>query len=92
MDDGTFDTDFGVLTLTPQGGTYSVNDGHVIVANVSGDVMAGTWTQSRAGHAVRRRHLSRRLHVRFNAQGFVGSYGYCDDPPTAGRWNGTRRP
>ncbi len=89
---GTFDTDFGVLTLTPQGGTYSVNDGHVIVANVSGDVMAGTWTQSRAATRCADGTYHGAFTFRFNAQGFVGSYGYCDDPPTAGRWNGTRRP
>jgi hypothetical protein len=87
----TFDTDFGVLTLTAKDGTYSVNNGHVTVDHIYGDFMDGAWTQSTAAQQCSDGTYHGRFHFRFDARGFTGSYGYCDGQVNAGQWNGTRR-
>ncbi len=88
---GTFDTDLGVLVLAGNEGTYSTLNGRVTVTGIAGDVMDGTWTTSwstqRCADGAYRGHF----RFTFDPAGFTGAYGFCDGPPTAGVWNGTRR-
>jgi hypothetical protein len=88
---GTFDTDFGVLTLTARDGSYTVNNGHVTIEHIYGDFMDGTWSQSTSAQQCSDGTYRGRFHFKFTNDGFAGSYGYCDGPINAGRWNGTRR-
>ena len=88
---GTFDTDLGVLVLTAAGGTYSTLDGRVTVTNVAGDFMDGTWTTSWSAQRCADGQYRGRFHFRFTQAGFIGTYGLCDGPITAGQWNGKRR-
>ena len=88
---GTFNSTFGTLTLSPGGGTYDYQGGQVQVSAVSGGIMEGIWTQTRSGRQCPDGRYYGRFRFEFTTTGFTGSYGYCDDPPGAGAWNGTRR-
>jgi len=88
---GTFDTDFGVLTLGAREGTYSYKNGRVQIAHIYGDFMDGTWTQSESSQRCADGAYRGKFHFRFNATGFTGSFGVCDGPMGAGQWNGKRR-
>ncbi len=91
MMSGTFDSSFGTLTLSPGGGSYDYYGGQVQVAAVNGDVMEGIWTQTRAARQCPDGRYYGRFRFAFSANGFTGSFGYCDEEPGAGAWNGTRR-
>jgi hypothetical protein len=88
---GTFDSSFGTLTLSTGGGAYDYYGGQVRVTGISGNVMEGTWTQTRAGRQCPDGQYRGRFRFAFSASGFTGSFGYCEDEPGAGVWNGTRR-
>jgi hypothetical protein len=88
---GTFDTDFGVLVLTSRDGMYSVSNGRVTIEHIYGDFMDGSWTQSKSEQQCTDGTYRGHFHFRFTSKGFTGSYGYCDGPANAGRWNGTQR-
>ena len=88
---GTFDSSFDVLTLSPGGGSYAYQGGQVQVGSVQGNVMEGIWTQTRSGRQCPDGRYYGRFRFIFTAGGFSGSYGYCDEEPGTGAWNGTRR-
>lgn len=88
---GTFDSDFGVLTLSALGGSYTHQDGHVRVTGRNGADVEGVWQELSGTHRCADGTYHGRFRFEFTATGFTGSYGYCDDPPGAGRWNGARR-
>lgn len=88
---GMFDTDFGVLALTPNGGTYTYENGRVTATNVHQYIMEGTWQQNKAGQKCEDGTYHGSFVFQFNVDGFTGFYGYCEGPPTAGKWNGKRK-
>jgi len=88
---GTFDTSFGVLTLTNQGGNYSTSGGRVTVTRLDGNIMEGVWEQSSASRRCANGRYYGKFTFTFAADGFAGAYGYCDEPINAGPWNGKRR-
>jgi len=88
---GTFDTDFGVLTLNARDGTYAYKNGRVEIAHIYGDFMDGTWSQSESSQRCTDGTFRGKFHFRFTATGFTGSFGLCDGPIGAGQWNGKRR-
>lgn len=88
---GTFDSDFGVLTLSANAGSYAYHDGRVSITALSGAAMDGTWEESSGSHRCADGRYRGRFHFDFSGNGFTGRFGYCDDQPGAGRWNGTRR-
>jgi hypothetical protein len=88
---GTFDTDFGVLVLGTSDGKYSYNNGYVVVTQILGAEMDGTWWQTHSSHQCEDGNYHGHFHFAFTQAGFSGSYGYCDGPANAGPWNGTRR-
>lgn len=88
---GTFDTSFGLLQLGPNDGTYSHENGRVTVENTHDNIVEGTWEQNSAGTQCPDGRYRGKFVFAFTSNSFTGFYGYCDDPPTAGAWNGTRR-
>ena len=88
---GTYDSSFGTLTMSPGGGSYDYYGGQVQVASVAGNVVEGIWTQTRAGRQCPDGRFYGRFRFSFTEAGFSGSYGYCDEEPGTGPWNGTRR-
>jgi hypothetical protein len=88
---GVFDTDFGQLMLTSSDGMYSQKNGHVKITKIYGDFMDGTWSQSVSSQQCDDGSYRGTFHFRFTADGFTGTYGYCDGPTNAGPWNGKRR-
>jgi hypothetical protein len=88
---GTFDSNFGLLTLSTGGGSYDYYGGQLRVSGISGNVMEGTWTQTRSGRQCPDGLYRGRFRFTFTSSGFSGSFGYCEDEPGAGVWNGTRR-
>ncbi len=88
---GTFDTSFGRMELGVKGGTYSVHDGKLRVRTTHDNIVEGVWTQTTSARKCSNGGYWGNFVFAFDAKGFTGFYGYCDDPPTAGEWNGTRR-
>ncbi len=88
---GVFDTDFGTLRLGARGGVYTFKDGQVCIAKVYANSMIGTWTQSDSGRRCDDGTFRGHFRFTFNQSGFTGSFGYCDDPPNDGPWNGRRK-
>jgi hypothetical protein len=89
---GNFATSFGRMTLSASGGAYATGNGRVSVTRISGNVMQGIWEQSSATRRCSDGRYRGTFVFTFAADGFEGSYGYCDDPPNAGAWNGKRLP
>jgi hypothetical protein len=87
---GTYETDFGTLTLGGNGGSYSYKSGHVCIAKIVANFMEGTWTQSESGQRCADGTYHGRFRFNFNKDGFTGTYGYCEGAPNAGPWNGRR--
>ena len=87
---GTFDTSFGTLTLGTKRGAYTVKNGRVIVENRHDNIVEGRWEQSSAARQCPDGRYWGKFVFAFDANGFTGFYGYCDEPPTAGAWNGKR--
>lgn len=87
---GTFDSTFGTLTLSTGGGSYDYYGGQIRVTGISGNVMEGTWTQTRSGNQCPDGQHRGRFRFQFDASGFRGSYSYCDGEG-GGPWNGRRR-
>jgi hypothetical protein len=88
---GTFDTSFGALDLGADSGTYTVSQGRVSVQSTHDNIVEGVWEQSSAAKQCPDGRYWGKFVFAFSAKGFTGFYGYCDDAPTAGEWNGTRR-
>jgi hypothetical protein len=88
---GIFDTSFGVLEIRADAGTYTVSDGHVSVQSTHDNIIEGVWEQSSAAKQCPDGRYWGKFVFAFSAKGFTGFYGFCDDAPTAGEWNGTRR-
>lgn len=88
---GTFDSTFGVLELRETEGSYSQKNGHVTVLKTVGNRIKGIWEQSTAAQQCPDGRFWGKFVFTFDAQGFTGTYGYCNGPATAGEWNGTRR-
>jgi hypothetical protein len=88
---GTFASDFGTLTLTKVDGTYTYKDGRVTITKIYGDFMDGTWSQTQSSQQCSDGTYHGTFRFRFTKSGFTGTYGYCEDPPGAGPWNGTRQ-
>lgn len=87
---GVFDTDFGVTTLSPGGGSYTNNNGSLATTSINGATMEGTWTQTNSGGQCEDMTHRGRFRVTFTADGFSGLWSYCDKEPNYG-WTGTRR-
>jgi hypothetical protein len=88
---GTFDTDSGVMQLTPGGGNYTQYDGALTVTTISGATMEGTWRQTNSGGQCPDGSYRGRFAFTFNEAGFSGLWSYCDAEPSKGGWSGTRR-
>ena len=87
---GTFDSSFGLLTLSTGGGSYDYQGGQIRVTGISGNVMEGIWTQTRSAEQCSDGQYRGRFRFEFSATGFSGNYSYCDGT-NGGAWNGTRR-
>lgn len=87
---GTFDSDFGALTLTPEGGSYTHHDGRISVSSHLGPNMEGSWQESTGTHQCADGLYRGRFRFVFTETGFTGHFGYCDGPTDAGNWNGIR--
>jgi hypothetical protein len=91
---GTFNTDFGVLTMMGNpatSGSYAFHDGRVTIMGHSGNTVDGDWEESSGDHKCVDGRYRGHFHWQFTQAGFTGSFGYCDDPANQGKWNGTRR-
>jgi hypothetical protein len=86
---GSFSTEFGTLTLSPNGGSYAYNGGRVEVTRVLGTRMSGIWRQTVSGQRCPDGRYWGRFDFTFGPAGFTGTYSYCNGP-VAGPWNGTR--
>lgn len=88
---GMFDTDFGVLALTPNGGTYTYLNGRVTPTSVHQYFMEGTWQQDKSSQKCSDGTFHGTFFFQFTLDGFTGYYGICEGPPTTGNWNGKRK-
>lgn len=90
---GTYDSDFGELHLNPstKRGSYAYHNGHIRMSGLVGPEMYGEWGESAGTHPCADGTYRGRFHFSFTASGFAGQFGYCDDAPSTGQWNGTRR-
>ncbi len=83
---GTWHTEWGDMKLTQNGskvtGTYEHISG-TISGTVSGNVLSGIWTQTNGKGKFK-------FVMSSDGKSFTGSYGYNDNEPTSGGWNGTR--
>lgn len=88
---GEFKSSFGKLTLASGSGNYEYNHGRVTVSRVDGNVMEGIWEEDPSSRKCADGRNFGRFRFTFTADGFTGSYGYCDQAPAASNvWNGTR--
>lgn len=93
---GTWDTDYGAMTITMNGnvanGTYYENDGK-ISGTVSGKILTGTWSESPSWMPP---NDAGDVYFTLSDDGhtFAGKwrYGHSDDPQAEwdGEWTGTR--
>lgn len=90
---GTFDTSFGIAHLTPNTsrGDYAYSNGRITVTFVDGATMRGTWEQDTSSKQCPDGRFYGQFTFQANAAGFTGNFGYCDDAPGAGVWNGTKK-
>jgi hypothetical protein len=94
--EGEWQTDFGMMSLDRSGptveGSYEHNNGK-ISGSMERNILRGYWFQDRADTRCERRmhgtHYWGRLKFVFTGRRFAGSWGYCEDRPTAD-WNGHR--
>lgn len=88
---GEFDSTFGRLKLADGSGNYDYNKGRIVISRIDGSVMEGIWEQSKSSQRCADGHYFGRFRFTFDADGFTGSYGYCDQSPIPSNvWNGTR--
>ncbi len=87
---GTFDTSEGLVTLTPAGGSYAQDGGTIRVSAIRGAVMIGYWEEQHSDRQCRNGRYYGRIRWTFTADGFTGTWGYCDEEPTRA-WSGKRR-
>lgn len=88
---GTFNTTEGTLYLTPNGGTYTQDNGKIRVTSIAGARMEGYWEEGSSDRQCADGRYYGRIRWTFTARGFTGTWGYCDDEPTRGNWSGTRQ-
>jgi hypothetical protein len=94
--EGEWQTDFGMMSLDRSGtmveGNYEHNSGK-ISGSMERNILRGFWFQDRADTRCERpkngTHYWGRLKFVFTGRTFTGSWGYCEDRPTAD-WNGHR--
>ncbi len=86
---GKFNTPFGVLDLTLDGGMYGM-DGRLSPTSINGMVMEGIWTQEKADRQCDDGSYRGKFVFTFTETGFTGVYGYCDEEPTIPGWDGTK--
>lgn len=84
---GNYDTDRGTMRLTETGGTYGRYNGRITITRIDGDNVEGTWVQDGSGCGGT---YNGRFRFRFDTAGFTGTYGECDEAPTARGWVGAR--
>lgn len=89
---GKFDTNFGAMELTAEGGTYASNGGQLFIRSRSGPVMEGVWVENAGARRCSNGQYDGVFRFEFNAGGFTGKYGFCDeDPSDKNKWTGTRK-
>lgn len=90
---GTYTTSFGLTHLAPNAsrGDYAYNNGQIGMTYIDGSTIRGTWEQSTSSKQCADGRYYGQFVFHASPGGFTGNYGYCDDPPTAGEWNGTRQ-
>jgi len=89
---GTYDSSFGRMRLNSSGGAYTNPEGRIVVTSIAGSAMEGVWVQSTSGRECPAGRYGRyfgRVRFTFNAEGFTGVWGYCDEPLERS-WNGVR--
>jgi hypothetical protein len=90
---GTFDTSFGITHLQPNAsrGDYAYSNGRITVTYVDGTTMKGTWEQDKSSKQCADGRFYGHFIFQASANGFTGTFGYCDDAPGVGVWNGTKQ-
>jgi hypothetical protein len=86
---GIFNTSEGRMTLSPGGGTYDQDSGRIIVTRIDGATMEGRWQEGSSAQRCADGTYGGRFSWTFTANGFSGSWGYCDGPLSNG-WTGTK--
>jgi len=87
---GTFDSPFGLTTLSPKGGKYDYDGGTLTVTHIDGVTMEGIWHQNSAGQCPDGGYWGH-YHFTFTRTGFTGVFGHCEGALISGPWKGTRR-
>lgn len=87
---GTFDSDFGVMSFGPGGGSYDYQGGRLAVSSINGNVVQGRWQQTRSGHPCPDGGYWGNFRFQFSERGFSGSYDYCGTA-AGGSWSGRKR-
>jgi hypothetical protein len=87
---GTYETDRGDMQIDETGGTYGRYNGRITITRIDGDNVEGTWAQDGSIQRCPDGTYDGRFRFRFDTSGFTGTYGECDEPPTARPWVGAR--
>ena len=94
---GRWNTPWGEMQLTVNGGQVDGQYGHNggrVSGRLVGDTFTGYWLQTaserRCNRVVGGTPYWGQVKLRFSGERFDGHWGYCEQAPDRGGWNGTR--